>query len=146
MQSFVVNGTPKKGFSLARVSSGIVPDLMRSSIAWASFRASEYLSATTQFRIGFTSSIRSMKDSRTCTLVIWNEIKRNKKSKCVLTGCKLEWLVQWLCCREEDSKFNLSRMGTKVGGSVYIYVTRLICAYWQNCDKGDLLSIKIYEA
>lgn len=69
MQSLVVKGTPRNGFSFASCASLIVPDLMKSSAALASCLASWYLSATKQFSKGLISVIRSMKEFKTSSLV-----------------------------------------------------------------------------
>lgn len=69
MQSFVVKGTPSKGISLSITSIGIVPLLINSSTFSASFLASSKRLATTQFSIGFISSIRSMNEFITYRLV-----------------------------------------------------------------------------
>lgn len=69
IQSLVVIGTPKNGFSLANCSSERTPDAIKASAFSASLIASVNLSSTTILKVVFTSCMRLINAFTTSTLV-----------------------------------------------------------------------------
>lgn len=79
IQSLVVIGTPKKGFSLANCSSVRTPDAINASAFSASFNASAKRSSTTILKVVLTSCMRLMNAFTTSTLVSYFYRKRKDK-------------------------------------------------------------------